>query len=876
MIAMPRRLLARLRSVFTKPALDADFNEELAQHLEAATDDNIRAGMTPEEARRQARIALGGVDQVRELHRDARGLPWLENLGRDGRYAVRTLRRSPGFTFVAIATLALGIGANTALFSVVKALLFDSPFREPDRLLFVAEKVPEGDGAALSYPSLLEYQREPRAFASLAGFRLQSWNLTGGNEPERVDGLQASATLFATLGLQPMLGRAFNADEDRPGGAKVVVIGERLWRRRFGADPAVLGTSITLDGEPYSVIGVIPAALQVWRPADLVTPIGYSAPWTNDRQWHSIYAVGRLAPEVSIDQARAVLDTITARLAKEYPQENAGRSISLKPLRDHAVGDLRSALWVLSAVAALVLALGCVNVASLQQARGAGRLHELSVRTALGATRSRLIRQMLTENLLLGLLGSVAGLLIAHWSVKVISTMLPPIIAEAGLVRLDPAALWFGSLAGLMVGLASGVIPAWVLTMGDVAGRLKRGALGMARLGRLHVQDALVVAQVTLAVVTLVGASLMARSFARLLAVPLGIEPQGVILADLSLSWQKYPAPEDLWQFYENVLREAAQQPGVASAALMTTAPMSFVPWNAGYIIEGTPPPEPGRENLSDFAAISSDYFKTLGIRLDAGRAFDERDHARSSRAAIVDRLFVKKHFPDGNAVGKRLALPSMMGEEWLEIVGVADSVRYWGPDGESSPEIYVPLLQFRSTYLTLAVRTRDGGAGQTAALQAAVRRVDPDQPVANLRTMADTVAGTAMARRLAAKIIAGFAVIALSLAALGLYGTLSRMVIQRTREIGIRMALGAPPSGLFSLFVGRGLRLTGLGLVLGLVAAIPLVPLLSGLLFETRPGDPVAFAVVPLVLVVVAVVACWLPARRAAEVDPVIALRAE
>jgi putative ABC transport system permease protein len=756
----------------------------------------------------------------------------------------------------------------------VKTLLFDSPFRDPARLVFVAERVREGDGAALSYPDLVEYQKENNAFESLAGFRLQSWNLTGTSEPERVDGLQTSANLFTTLGVQPLVGRVFSTEEDQPGGAHVVVIGEGLWRRLFGEDRGVLGRAITLDGNPYTVIGVMPTAFQVWRRVDLFTPIGQAAA-RNKRGDQSIYAVGRLRPTASLERAQAAMDVVAARLSATYPDTHAGRASSLTPLRERSLGDLRRALWVLSAISVLVLVLGCINVASLLHAHGIERMRELSIRVALGAGRARLVRQMLTESLLLGLTGSLAGLLVAHWAVQLLTTMIPRFVAEAIPLRLDGVALIFNCLAGVIVGLASGAIPAWLVTRAKVSGHLTQRAEGAASLGRTRVQDGLVVAQVTLAVVTLVGASLMLRSFTRLLGVPLGIDAKGVVLADLTLPYPKYSNSGQLWRFYASVLGEARQQPGVHSAALVTTAPMSFVPWNLRYAVEGEQPPAPGHEPECDYAAVAGDYFATLGIRVVEGRAFTEHDDARGVLVAMVDRSFSRKHFPGQSAVGKRVSFP-MMGGRWLQIVGVVDDVRNWGPDGVSLPGIYLPLLQSGSPYVTLAVRTPGATSAVPAMMRAALRRLDPDQPLANVRTMDQVIGRTAAARRLAAKAVTGFSVIALSLAALGLYGTLSRSVVRRSREIGVRMALGARRSDVLSLFVQRGMRLSGVGLILGLVAALPLTPLLSSLLFATAPRDPVAIVVVPLVLVSVALLASFVPARRAAKVDPMVALRCE
>jgi putative ABC transport system permease protein len=793
----------------------------------------------------------------------------------DLRFSTRILIRNPSLTAVAVATLTLGIGANTALFSAVKSLLLDSPFRDPDRLVFLAERVREGDGAALSYPDLMEYQKENGVFESLAGIRQQSWNLTGASEPERVDGLQVSASLFATLGVRPLIGRVFGAEEDRPGGARVVVIGEAMWRRRFGADPGVLNGTVALDGEPHMVIGVVPAAFQIWRRADLFAPIGHRAAWTDQRDWHCVYGIGRLRTAVSLEEARTAMDVTAARLSAAFPSAHAGRSSSLTALRDRSLKDLRQALWMLSLVSLLVLALACINVSSLLHAHGIERTRELSVRAALGAGRLHLVRPLLTEGLLLGLTGSLASLLVAHWVVQWLSTVTQRFVAEAVPLQLDVTAFLFSWLVGLLVGVVAGLTPAWLSLRGDMAGRLREGVGAPTPFRRARIQDGLVVAQLALAVVTLVGASLMVRSYAKLVAVPLGIDAQGIVLADLTLPSYKYSDSGRLWRFYQAALDQSGRLPGVLSAALVTTAPMSFVPWNLVYAVEGEPSAAPGQGPECDYFAVGGDYFRTLGISVVEGRTFSGRDDSRSILVAVVDRSLAEKHFPGTSAVGRRLSFPAMGGRP-LQIVGVVEHVRNWGPDGVSLPAIYLPLLQTASPYVTLAVRARGETSPVPAALRAAIQRVDPDQPLANVRTMAEVVGRTAATRRLSAKLITAFAVIALSLAALGLYGSLNRSFVRRTREIGIRMALGARSLSVLALFVRQGLLLSGLGLALGLAIALPLAPLLSSLLFKTAPHDPVSIVAVPLVVIGVALSASLIPARRAAKVDPVVSLRCE
>lgn len=799
----------------------------------------------------------------------------MDTLLQDIRYGIRGLLRQPLFAFVTISTMALGIGANTAMFSAIKGLLFDSPFRDPERLIFVAERVADADQAALSYLDLLEYQRDNKVFSSLAGIRLETWNLTGTREPERLDGLQASASLFPTLGVQPLLGRVFGPDDDRPGGDRVVVLSEAFWRRRFGADPRILDRPIQFDGNTYTIIGVMPERFQVWRHVDVFTPLGHQAAFTNRREWRCIYGVGRLQTGTSLQQAQAGMNVIAARLMASDPETRAGRSSSLKTLRDRSIGNLRSALWVLSAVSGLVLLLGCLNVAGLLEASGVGRLREFAVRTALGATRSRLIRQTFTESLLLALGGSLAGLLVASAGARVIAAMVSRFVTEGVALGLDGSSLVFNCLLTLFAGLVAGVLPAWLLGRTQFTAGLKSGSHGVLTPARARLQGGLVVVQVTLAVVALFGSSLMVHSFARLVAVPLGVDPAGVVVADITLPGQRYSTADRAWQFYRDVLRESAQTPGVVSSAVMTTAPMSFVPWNLRYVVEGEAPAPSGREDLCDYAAVSSDYFRTLGVRVVEGRTFTAQDNARHAPVAIIDRTFAAKHLQGGRAVGRRLSFPSF-GGRWMEIVGVVDHVCNWGPDGRSFPEVFVPILQSPSAYVSLAVRARGDSGPVMAGLRAAVRRVDGDLPLAKVRTMEKVVSQTAMPRRLSAKLLTGLAAIALGLAALGIFGMLNRSVVRRTREIGIRMALGATHGRVLSLFVGGGLRLVVAGLAVGLAGAFLLAPLLSSLVFEVEPRDPLSFIVVPAVFVSVALAACLVPALRAIRVDPMNTLRCE
>ncbi len=792
---------------------------------------------------------------------------------RDLGFALRVLRRRPGFTSVITLTLTLGIGVTVLVFSLVKGLLFDSPFRDVDRLLFMAERVSGMDGGALSYPSLLEYQRDDRALEELAGFRLQSWNLTGDSAPERLDGLQASSSLFSTLGVRPILGRTFTAEEDRPGGARVVVVSEELWRRRFGADPSVLQRTLQLDDTPYRIVGVMPSRFQIWRRADLFTPLGHRAPYTDRPEWKCIYAVGRLKPRVSPDQARAAMAVVASRLAQADPTANGGRECSLTPMRDHAVRGVRRVLWTLAGVCLLVLVLCCINVAGLLLAHGVERSRELSIRASLGAGRLRQVRPLLAQSLVLALGGAAGGLLLATWGVRLATVVLPRFTPDAGLPCIDAPAVIVAVLLAVVVGITTGSAPAWFLTRRPAA-TAEAARQGRATAGHTRLQDGLVVAQVALAVVTLTAATLMLHSLLKLMAVPLGLQQQGVVLADLTLPPHTYPDAARVRLFYQEALAQTERIPGVRSAAMMTTAPMSGIPWDASYSVEGQEPPDNDDENECDYVAVSRDYFRTLGIALTEGRAFSDRDDAEAIPVAVVNRAFTARHLAGGSPLGKRLSFPFMGGRS-LEIVGAVEDVRRWGPESAPRVTIYVPLAQSPSAIVTLATRTSHA-QGLAASMRDALRRVDPNLPLANLRTMAEVVSEASGTRRMAASSLATLGGIALCLSALGLYGALSRRVVSRRREIGIRLALGAQSREILRHFMRRGLWLTAAGAAAGSVISLLLAPLLASLLFGVRPRDPISLVVVLAVMLLAAALATSLPARRAASVDPAVALRGE
>jgi putative ABC transport system permease protein len=795
----------------------------------------------------------------------------------DLRFAFRQLLKNPGFTGVAVLTLALGIGANTAIFSVINAVLLrPPPFKEPKRLAFVCEKSKDMDDMSVAYPNFIDWQHQQQSFSSLAAFRIEEWNLTGTSRPERVVGLQVSAGFFSALGVPPLRGRAFTADEDKIGGERVVVLSEGLWRRRFGADPAVLNRPVSLNGESYTVVGILPGAFQFPRRVELWTPVGHKAAWTEQRGWHpGMYVIGRLKPGVDVPAARRDLETVAARLAKDYPDSNAGNSVTVMALQERLAGpSVRTALAMLLGAVVLVLLIGCTNMTNLLLARAAQRRKEIAVRLALGAGRWRLLRQLLLESLLLAGGGGLAGLLLAFWATALLTKLLPAEVREFVTLNIDRTVLVFSLVVAVGTGLLFGLAPAWQLANSDSAGVLKEGGRGeSAAVNRAWGRRALIVGEVAFALMLLVGAGLLLRSFSRLQAVPVGLDPDHVLTMNLSLPAYKYPDDPARARFYRQAVEAVRGLPGVKSAAFIAPLPLGFGGWQSGIRIEGEPPARPGQGRLSDFAIATPDYFKTMGVSILKGRAFTEADDGKN-RVCIVDETFDRKHF-NGDALGKRLANGGD-GTNWMTIVGVARHVKNYGAGEGSRIETYEPVAQNAGNSMTLVIKTEAPPFTLTEPARKAILSVDSDQPVADILTMEQVLARNLAERRLAVMLLSLFAALALVLAVVGLYGVMAYNVANRTREIGIRMALGARAADVLGLVLRQGGSLVGLGVVFGLAGALGVTQLMTRLLFQTTPTDLATYLATPMLLGLAGLAACWLPARRAAKVDPIKALRCE
>jgi putative ABC transport system permease protein len=810
----------------------------------------------------------------------------METLWQDVRYGARMLARSPGFTAIALLTLAVGIGANSAIFSFVDAILLRPlPYPESDRLVFLTEwskQVPEMSFSVANFEDLLD---QNRVFESLFAVRSQDYVLTGEGEAERLAGRQVTSGFFDTLRVRPVIGRAFTPEEDRPGAERVALLGEGLWLRRFGGDPGVLGHRLVLDGEPYTVVGVLPDTLHsAFRQAEIWTSLGRLADRLGGparRGSHpGIYVLARLAPGVDVARARTAVKGLAARLAAQYPGTNAGQSMTVEPALRTLVGPLRPALLILLGAVAFVLLIACANVANLLLARAASRQKEIAVRSALGAGRGRVVRQLLTESVLLALAGGTLGLAVAAAGMSALRAVLPDRAPRVGEVALDGTVLAFTFLVALGTGILFGLLPALQTARVDSAQTLKEGGRGgSGGPGRQRLRSFLIVSEVSLALVLLVGAGLLVKSFLRVLGADPGFEPEGTLTLTVSLPPSSYDEPAKRAAFFDRVLEGLEGIPGVR--AYGSTAPL-LGHWQTSFTVEGQPEALPGQAPSTDITRVSPGLVRAMGMRLVRGRDFTARDREGRPLVCIVDETMAATYWPGEDPLGRRLRLGSGKDNDkpWLTVVGVVAHVKNYGVDHDSRVETFVPYRQDPLSFATLVVRTPGDPAALAGAVRGVVRSVDPDVPVFSVRPLADVVADEHVAKRVAAQLLGAFAVLALLLAAIGIYGVMSWAVTQRTREIGVRVALGAGRADILRMVLAHGMRLAGVGLAVGLGLAFALARglghVLGTLLFGVSPTDPPTFSAVPVLLAAVALLACLLPARRALRVDPVRALHYE
>jgi predicted permease len=882
-----------LSRLFKKEKTEKQLDSELRFHIEQLAEDYVREGMDAERARRRARIEFGAMEGVKEECRESRRVHMLETLLQDGRYGLRTMRKSPGFTVIAVLTLMLGIGANTAIFSVVNGVLLNPlPYPHPEQLVALHESKANFARGSISYPNFRDWQKDNHTFSAMAIARSYAFSLTGLGDAEEVRGEFISADLFPLLGVAPALGRQLAPGEDEIGAAPVVLISQDLWQEKFGSARDVLGKAITLDGRKYSVIGVIPAsfdlAMPSFRASKVYVPIGQ---WNNSllpkrSAGLGIHGFGRLKPGVRIERAEADMQQVTGSLAAAYPDSNKGIGATLVPLKNQIVGQVEPYLIVLMGAVSFVLLIACVNVANLLLARANGRTREFAVRIALGASKSRLIRQLLTESILLALAGGGLGLALAAWGTQAMLKALPTRLPRAGEISLDLRVLAFTLLVSLLSGILFGLVPALKTSRSDVAARINDGGRNLSR-ARHRVQNVFVVVELGMALVLLTGAGLMIRSLNRLWSVDPGFDPHNVLTFSTSLAPPMMKAPaNEIRAAFREIEGKLASLPGIEAASVSWgSVPMQgddeALFWKDGQ-------PKPANLNEMSWAlnyVVGPDYLRVMKTPLLRGRFLDAHDDERSPQAIVVDDVFAEKFFPGEDAIGKRIHFsnPDTVGQ----IVGEVKHVKQWGLDSDDTQslraQMYTAFMQLPDSGMALSpsgtgimVRSKTPAASLFDSIRSVFRQMNNDQVVFEPRTMEETIAGSLAARRYSMNLLGGFAALALLLAGIGIYGVIAYVVGQRTQEIGIRMALGAQRVHVLGMILGNGARLIVAGLGAGMVAALALTRLMASLLFGVTATDPATFLCVAGLLISVALLACLGPARRATKVDPMLALRWE
>lgn len=884
------RLKRRLRALLAKEELDRELEEELRYHLDRETEQNVRAGMPPGEARLAALRAFGGVEQSRELCREARGVRMFQDLWQDLRYGARALRKNLGFTLVAVFTLALGVGANTAIFGVVDAVLLRPlPFAQQERLVVMWKRDLTANHALveLSIPEVNDWRAQSRSFESMAAMPTSVYGygyvLTGRGEPVQVESSRVSADFFATLGARPALGRDFKAEDDRPGAARVVILSHRLWHERFDSDPSLIGRSIILNGTGFEVVGVMPADFEFPKGVDiwssLSANIGGGA--LQNRQAVFLQTVGRLKEGVTPAQAEAEMNTVVGRLAEAYPETEAvGHRVVLTPLADYVFGSARLALWMLLAATGLLLAVACANVANLLLARATSRRKEIALRVALGARRSRVVRQLLAESLLLAAAGGGLGLLLAHWLIRLLALVAPADIPRIEEASVNVVVLAFTAGASLLTVFIFGLVPAVTASNVNPADALSEGVgktTGGRRGGRLR--SALVVAEVALTSVLLIGTGLVLRSFVNLQRVDAGFDTSNVLTFQLRLHGKKYPDAKAVRDFYQRLTERLEAQPGVLAAGAVLIRPLEgAIGWDVSYATAEQAPEEAKRNRVPNFQVVTPHYFPSVGLPLKAGREFTEHDGEESPKVVIVSDAMARGIFPPGTEpVGQRVRLfdPSDPDSSWHTVVGVVGDARYRDVK-EPRWDVYVPYRQFAFPVRYVTVRTASDPEAFAGVVRREVAALDPDQAVAAIKTTAQLFSENVARPRFNTLLLSLLSALAALLAAVGIYGVVSYSVRQRTREIGIRLALGARPRDVLRLVMRQGMALALAGVGSGLVISVAAARLLDGLLYGVSAVDPVTFSAIAFGLTAVALLATYVPARRATKVNPMLALRHE
>jgi putative ABC transport system permease protein len=885
---MPLFVKARsfLRNVLLSRSVEMDLDLEVHSHLEMLTEENIRAGMSPQEAQRAARLELGGIEQVKEQVRDERIGNWLQSVLSDCRYGLRQLRKNPSFTATAVLTLALGIGANTSIFSLVNSVLLRPlPYPDAGRLVMVWEQNLHRGWLEniVSSANFLDWKQQSHVFTDMAAFESSSFNLSGNTIPEEVAGERVTTNLFSVLGVQPFLGRLFLPGEEKRGSA-VAVLSYGLWQQRYAGDPNLIDKTIILNGEPLTIVGILPASFsddysssfaprsQLWISGLDLHPEG--------RESHEYHVLARLRPGLTLQQAQADMDTIAGCIEQQYP-ESKGWSVSLVGLHDQVVRYTRTALLVLLVAAILVLLIACANVANLLLARGVGRAKETAVRTALGATRGQIVRQLLVESTLLSILGAALGLVLASWGSEILVRLSPSGTSRLEGAGINAHVLLFALALAFATGITFGLVPAASLSNPNVSSALNESgrSLGQSAKGR-KLRDLLVACEFALALSLLVGAGLMVRTLSQLGRAEIGFNPQNLLSMKVPLVGPQYDDPRRQVHFFQQLLSHVEALPGVEAASVSRGIPIEgWAGWNFVTAEQLNPPA--GEVPDANYVVVAPHYFRAMGIPLRAGRPFSDSDSPAGEQVAIVSESLARKYWPNRDPLGMRLKMSdhgSDASQPWLTVVGVAGNVRSEGQYAPYFPEIYVPYTQYPWILWPrhLVVRTSSNPSAIVTAIRREVQSLDKDIPVSDVAAMNEIVAGPVLQGKTITWLLGAFAALALLLASIGIYGVISCAVGQQIHEIGIRMALGAKPADILWLVLARGGRLALAGAAVGFLTALAMTRVMASLLFGVSPTDPLTFLFVSVLLSFVALAATYIPARRAAKVDPVIALRYE
>ena len=887
---MPPFIKARsfLRNLFSARRVEADLDQEVQSHLEMLIEENQRAGMPAAEAQRVARLELGGIEQVKEQVREQRLGNWLHSVMADCRFAFRQLRKSAGFTLVAVLTLALGIGANTAMFSLVSSVLLRSlPYYAPDRLVWVSDYMPRQQDSVVLESDFYAWRAQNHVFTDMAAYEPgDTFTLTGSGDPERLRGARTTFSFLAVVGVTPTVGRTFRDEEDRPGAPGVALISDKLWRERFASNPSIVGQSIRLDSQLFTIIGVLPRTFEFLdnSPADVITPFALeNREIADQKDMRIVRIVGRLRPAVTPVLAAADLEAINQHLFAAYPPAFAhmfqGAKAEITPLRERLLGKSRPGLLVLFGAVGCVLLIACANIASLQLARSVSRQKEIAIRTSLGASRWRVLRQLFTETILLCFAGGFCGLLLSAWLIRVLVQLSPTDVPHLALARLDLRVLLFTFAATGLAGISLGLAPTVAALRANLVDILKEsGAQSGAGRSTPGSQRFLVVAELAAALVLLTGAALLLKSFHRLASVPAGFDSNGVFTARVPLPLDLYPSHERQVAFFQRLVQQTTAVSGVTSGALASVLPLQGSNGSTSVEIEGHAPELPGHAPAAEEVLISPGYFQTLRIPLLSGTVFDPHNPENGVNTLVVNQAFVKRFFPDQDPIGRRVLLGK---EEYWTIVGVVADTRQFGLAAPVKPSVFVPFSkkmfpEMAIPELTLLLRTNRDPESLLPAVHSVVSNLDKNIPIYDVLTLQDLLRDQTTSQRSSSVLLAAFAFLAVLLACLGIYGVTAYSVSQRTREFGLRMALGALPRNISLMILRQAVPLIVLGMTMGIAVALALSRLISSMLFDVQSSDPATFLTVSLLLPTIILLACYLPARRAARGDPVIALRYE